>query len=105
MRKQQDLALNVEQKINSVEEFQFDIQPIKGYPELRWRGKRPFTGTQFYPAQLKERHGDEISGWINKIFWGDNMQVMSHLLKQYRGQVDLIYIDLLMIAKLTTKNR
>lgn len=30
---------------------------------------------------------------MNKIFWGDNLQVMSHLLKEYRGKVDLIYID------------
>lgn len=27
------------------------------------------------------------------MFWGDNLQVMSHMLKEYRGQVDLIYID------------
>jgi hypothetical protein len=24
---------------------------------LHWRGKRPFTSTHYYPAQLKERHG------------------------------------------------
>ena len=30
---------------------------------------------------------------MNKIFWGDNLQVMSHLLKEYRGQIDLVYID------------
>ena len=30
---------------------------------------------------------------MNRIFWGDNLQVMSHLLKEYRGKVDLIYID------------
>jgi site-specific DNA-methyltransferase (adenine-specific)/adenine-specific DNA-methyltransferase len=28
-----------------------------------------------------------------KLFWGDNLQVLSHLLKQYRGKIDLIYID------------
>ena len=48
---------------------------------------------RIHPAQLKERYGEDVSGWINKIFWGDNLQVMSHLLKKYRGQVDLIYID------------
>lgn len=68
-------------------------QPIKGYPELRWTGKRPFRSTQYYPAQLKETYGEEQNGWINKIFWGDNLQVMSHLLKDYRGKIDLIYID------------
>lgn len=74
-----------------VEKYEFE--PIKGYPMLNWRGKRPFTSTQYYPAQLKEIHGEEVDGWRNKIFWGDNLQVMSHLLKQFRGKVDLIYID------------
>ena len=71
----------------------YEFEPIKGYPMLNWRGKRPFTATQFYPAQLKEVHGEEVDGWRNKIFWGDNLQVMSHLLKQFRGKIDLIYID------------
>lgn len=75
----------------NVEKYEFE--PIKGYPMLNWRGKRPFTSTQYYPAQLKEIHGEEVDGWRNKIFWGDNLQVMSHLLKEYRGKVDLIYID------------
>lgn len=75
----------------NVEKYEFE--PIKGYPMLNWRGKRPFTSTQYYPAQLKEVHGEEVDGWRNKIFWGDNLQVMSHLLKEYRGRVDLIYID------------
>jgi len=93
MAEDNTLGLKAEQKINSVEDFKFERQPIKGYPELKWRGKRPFTSTQFYPAQLKEQHGGETNAWINKIFWGDNLQVMSHLLKKYRGQIDLIYID------------
>ena len=74
--------------------FDFVKRPtIKGYPELRWTGKRPYESTQYYPAQLRERYGEEVNGWINKIFWGDNLQVMSHLLKDYRGKIDLIYID------------
>ena len=60
---------------------------------LSWKGKRPFRSTQFYPAQLKEVHGPEVDGWRNKIFWGDNLQVMSHLLKGCRSKIDLIYID------------
>lgn len=66
---------------------------IKGYPELHWTGKRPFKSTQYFPAQLKEQYGEAKDGWMNKIFWGDNLQVMSHLLKEYRGKIDLIYID------------
>ena len=74
-----------------VENYQFE--PIKGYPMLNWRGKRPFTSTHFYPAQLKESYGEATDGWRNRIYWGDNLQVMSHLLREFRGQVDLIYID------------
>ena len=74
--------------------FEFAQRPtIKGFPELRWTGKRPYRSTQYYPAQLRESYGQERYGWINKIFWGDNLQVMSHLLKEYRGKISLIYID------------
>ncbi len=85
-------SLNLQNEtLGSVEEYKFE--PIKGYPMLNWKGKRPFTSTQYYPAQLKENHGEEVNGWMNKIFWGDNLQVMSHMLKEYRGKIDLIYID------------
>jgi len=74
--------------------FEFEQRPtIKGFPELRWTGKRPYRSTRYYPAQLRETYGKEQNGWINKLFWGDNLQVMSHLLKEFRGQIDLIYID------------
>ncbi|MCX7025291.1 MAG: site-specific DNA-methyltransferase [Spirochaetes bacterium] len=75
------------------DQFTFDYEPIRGYPELRWTGKRPFRGTSYFPAQLKESHGDTLDGWRNKIYWGDNLQVMSHLLREHRGKVRLIYID------------
>ncbi len=74
--------------------FEIEQRPtIKGFPELRWTGKRPYRSTQYYPAQLRESYGDPKDGWINKIFWGDNLQVMSHLLKEFRGKINLIYID------------
>ncbi len=75
----------------SVENYEFE--PIQGYPRLSWKGKRPFRATQYYPAQLKETHGEKVNDWRNKIYWGDNLQVMSHLLKTYRGKMKLIYID------------
>ncbi|EPP2136568.1 DNA methyltransferase [Vibrio alginolyticus] len=76
----------------NVENYEFE--PIKGYPMLNWKGKRPFRSTQFFPAQLKEVYGQEDdNGWINKMFWGDNLQVMSHLLKNFRGKVNFVYID------------
>lgn len=84
----------MEEKKEQLDLFNFDKPVIKGFPELRWTGKRPYTSTQFFPAQLKETYGKpDENGWINKIFWGDNLQVMSHLLKKYRGKIDLIYID------------
>lgn len=90
--KQGALALGAEAKpVTPIEKYEFE--PIKGYPMLNWRGKRPFTSTQYYPAQLKEVHGDEVDGWRNRIYWGDNLQVMAHLLKEFRGKIDLIYID------------
>lgn len=74
--------------------FEFEQRStIKGFPELRWTGKRPYRSTQYYPAQLRESYGEEQNDWINKIFWGDNLQVMSHLLKEFRGKIKLIYID------------
>ncbi|WP_302816251.1 site-specific DNA-methyltransferase [Selenomonas flueggei] len=74
--------------------FEFEPRPtIKGFPELRWTGKRPYRATQYYPAQLRESYGHAQDGWMNKIFWGDNLQVMSHMMKEYRGRIDLIYID------------
>ena len=71
----------------------YEFEPIQGYPMLNWKGKRPFRSTLYYPAQLKEIYGEEVDGWRNKIYWGDNLQVMSHLLKTYRGKINLIYID------------
>ena len=83
--------------------FEFDAtKPIKGFPEIWWKGKHSYRSTQYFPAQKKERYGSskefvdkdgKTKDWINKIFWGDNIQVMSHLLKVFRGKVDLIYID------------
>ena len=73
----------------------FDELPvIKGHPTLHWTGKRPYRTSQYYPAQLRETYGHPANDdWINKIYWGDNLQVMSHLIKNFRGQIDLIYID------------
>ncbi|MBB5188297.1 DNA modification methylase [Zhongshania antarctica] len=91
MSEQNPLNLEEIGGLASVEKYKFE--PIKGYPMLHWHGKRPFTSTQYYPAQKKEVYGEDVNGWINKIFWGDNLQVMSHLLKDFRGKIDLIYID------------
>jgi site-specific DNA-methyltransferase (adenine-specific)/adenine-specific DNA-methyltransferase len=69
------------------------VEQAKGRPLLQWVGKKPLESIQFYPAQETEVYGDKSSKDFNKIFWGDNLQVLSHLLKEYRGKIDLIYID------------
>lgn len=91
--KQQELNLQAmtNEAAKTVGDYKFE--PIRGRPMLQWAGKRPFTSTQYFPAQEKERHGDEVNGWMNRVYWGDNLQVMSHLLKEFRGKVNLIYID------------
>lgn len=42
-------------------------------------------------SQLFSGHKKE--GWRNKLIWGDNKLVMSSLLREYAGQINLIYID------------
>jgi len=37
--------------------------------------------------------GKKKEGWRNKLIWGDNKLVMSSLLKDYAGKINLIYID------------
>ena len=71
----------------------FDIEKAKGRPMLQWVGKRPLDKIEYYPAQEKEIYGDKNSKDFNKLFWGDNLQVLAHLLKEYRSKIDLIYID------------
>ena len=69
------------------------VSQAKGRPLLQWVGKHPLESVQYFPAQEKEVYGDKNAKDFNKLFWGDNLQVLSHLLKEYRGKVDLIYID------------
>jgi len=69
------------------------VEQAKGRPLLQWVGKKPLESVQFFPAQETEVYGDKEAKDFNKLFWGDNLQVLSHLLKEYRGKIDLIYID------------
>ena len=78
---------------------QFDIvfekKPLaKGSPELRWIGKHALESAGYYPARLRERYsnaaGDE---WVNRVYHGDNLRVMGHMLKEFHGKIGLIYID------------
>jgi adenine-specific DNA-methyltransferase len=46
----------------------------------------PFSEEEFD----QQAHRDD---WRNMLIWGDNKLVMAALLEQFRGQIDLIYID------------
>jgi len=37
--------------------------------------------------------GAQDASWRNQLIWGDNKLVMSSLLKEYAGKVNLVYID------------
>ena len=69
------------------------LSATKGRAMLEWYGKRAPKSIDWFPAQEKEVYGNLKAKDWNKLFWGDNKQVLSHLLKEYRGEVDLIYID------------
>ncbi len=69
------------------------LSQTKGRAMLQWYEKSAPKSIEWFPAQEKETYGNPKATDWNKLFWGDNKQVLSHLLKEYRGKVDLIYID------------
>ena len=100
-------------KYDSGQEFIFDTNPvIKGYPELRWTGKRPYRSTQYYPAQLRESYGDPADGpdgkpWMNKIYWGDNLQgtslVERHVCRKRERWLEIAFFYQLELESLVWK--
>ncbi len=83
-------------------------------PELVWDGKYDKDGQRAAPlrvplpfqtvetvnesAQERQRAFDLFSGgkpseWRNRLIWGDKKYVLPALLDEFRGKVDLIYID------------
>ncbi len=73
--------------------FEWEMRNTESEPILSWSGKRALCSAAYCPAQKKELYGAEKNGWRNQLFWGDNLQVMGHLLKDFRGKIDFIYID------------
>lgn len=69
------------------------LSATKGRAMLEWYGKHAPKSIEWFPAQEKEVYGDLKAKDFNKLFWGDNKQVLANLLKEYRGKIDLIYID------------
>jgi adenine-specific DNA-methyltransferase len=63
------------------------MQKIEGIDEPR----REATATN--QLELFEQQNPRVDDFRNRLVWGDNKLVMASLLQEFRGKVDLIYID------------
>jgi DNA modification methylase len=63
----------------------FPLQKIETVDEPRSRAE--VQGLLFEP---QKSHRDDFR---NRLIWGDNKLIMASLLKEFKGQIDLIYID------------
>ncbi|MFX1409850.1 MAG: DNA methyltransferase [Promethearchaeota archaeon] len=43
--------------------------------------------------EIKNQNSLNKEVWINKLFWGNNLEVLYHLLNNFKDRIDLIYID------------
>ena len=94
------------------EKYRFLLFEDKREVELVWNGKTNEVCNIVLPFQVIEQvdeprseiakslqmdlfdtRGRQLKGWTNKLIWGDNKLVMASLLKEFRGKIDLIYID------------
>ncbi|QQQ75488.1 site-specific DNA-methyltransferase [Saccharothrix sp. 6-C] len=74
---------------------------------LEWDGKEEKVARYRLPLQVVETvnasradrgtlfadGSEESDGWRNRLIWGDNLHVLSALVEEFAGQIDLIYID------------
>jgi DNA modification methylase len=64
--------------------------------ELVWPGKAPAETVDGTPLVLTDAHdGPEApaEGFRGRLLWGDNRAAMAALLPEFRGKVDLVYLD------------
>lgn len=67
------------------------MQQIETVDEPRQRAEA--AGEQALLAFELERRGRKYDAFRNRLIWGDNKLVMASLLKEFKGKIDLIYID------------
>ncbi|TFG29377.1 MAG: site-specific DNA-methyltransferase [Promethearchaeota archaeon] len=61
-------------------------------PPKNEKGKE--TGNKIYKRENKQLSWPNTNiNWLNLLIWGDNRSVMSSLLKDFAGKINLIYID------------
>ena len=75
-------------KTTEVERVSLPFQTIERVNEV----------TRSVNGQARLRSGAALpdwwpEGWRNKLIWGDNKYVLSSLLEEFAGKVDLVYID------------
>lgn len=86
--------MTMNKQLNKVEKPTIQkLEAVRGRAMLEWYGKAAPKSIEWYPAQLKESYGNPNAKEFNRLYWGDNKQVLAHLLKEFRGKVDLVYID------------
>ncbi len=69
------------------------LQPNAGEELLVWPGKRKLVEENEASANLVSEYFMTQGKSNNHLFFGDNYNVLCHLLKMYKEKVDLIYID------------
>jgi DNA modification methylase len=57
------------------------------------RATRAAGGPDLFAFASQKNDSEDSDKWHNKLIWGDNLLVMSSLLQQFAGKIDLIYID------------
>ncbi len=67
------------------------MQRIETVDEPRQRAAA--AGGQALMAFEKQLAGKKRDDFRNRLIWGDNKLVMASLLKEFKGRIDLIYID------------
>ncbi len=67
------------------------MQQIETVDEPRQRAEA--AGDQTLLAFEEERAKRKQDDFRNRLIWGDNKLVMASLLKEFKGKIDLIYID------------
>jgi adenine-specific DNA-methyltransferase len=81
-------------KRREVERVSLPFQVIERVNESRaTREVRAERGLTLFDVWKGDEGQTFEDGWRNKLIWGDNLLVMSSLLEQFAGKVDLIYID------------
>ena len=81
-------------KLKEVDKINLPFQVIESINTSRAdRDKEKNVGRSLYDFFDEKQPDTFEEGWKNKLIWGDNKLIMSSLLKQFAGKIDLIYID------------